>query len=139
MYREGPLPSLVLTGFNGHVIALERATGKEVWRFDSGRRHVSVELHLENDVLLVVAGKVVALLDAATGAVLRQTELEGDVEGPRALLLVEPDAIFVSHGGVLTCLERDVTVRWTNPLVGTGYGDPSLAVVGRSARLPASD
>jgi outer membrane protein assembly factor BamB len=137
MYRDGTLSSLLITGFNGRVIALDRASGKEVWRFDSGHRHVTVELHVETDVLFVAAGRLIVLLDPETGAEIRRTEIESELQGVRPVMLVEPDAIYVSHGGVTTCLERDGTLRWTNELTGTGYGDPSLAVTGRTVRTRA--
>lgn len=71
-----PASHLVFVGICGHVLALDRATGTEVWRRKlKGSEFVGVVL--DNDDLLASARGEVFRLDPATGQVLWNNPLRG--------------------------------------------------------------
>jgi hypothetical protein len=69
-------PSFVLAGIKGHVIALDRATGKEVWRT---RLKGTDFVNLATDGTFIFAGNggEVFCLDPGTGAVLWRNSMKG--------------------------------------------------------------
>jgi outer membrane protein assembly factor BamB len=69
-------PSLVLTGIKGHVVALDRTTGSELWRTKlKGADFVN----LVSDGSYIFAGTAgeVFCLDSTTGAVLWRNPMKG--------------------------------------------------------------
>lgn len=68
--------SLVLTGIKGHVIALDRTTGSEVWR---SKLKGADFVNLASDGTFIFAGTAgeVFCLDPATGALLWRNPMKG--------------------------------------------------------------
>jgi outer membrane protein assembly factor BamB len=62
-------PSLVLTGIKGHVIALDRTTGSELWRTKLKGTDF-VNLVSDGNYILAGTSGEVFCLDSATGSVL---------------------------------------------------------------------
>jgi outer membrane protein assembly factor BamB len=133
MYRESSSEELVYLAFSGHVIALSRDRGEVAWRHDLGTRN-ETSIHVEEDVVLAVCGSELVALDPTDGTQQWRTLLPFAQAAP-TLMLVDRDAIFLSQSGEIACVDRAGTLRWSDPLNGTGYGVPTLAVRGRSARL----
>lgn len=61
------IADLIFTGFNGHVTALHRDTGAEVWSWSSPKGRQWVTLLLDRDLLVVSVNGYMYGLDAATG------------------------------------------------------------------------
>lgn len=123
MYRETP-SSLLVTLINGHVVALRTEDGTIAWQ---RRREHAAYLLVDGDRVIVVDGSEVECLTCATG------ESEWRVStGLRSIglcaALVTPSTYCVSIGGAVACITKDGALAWTNPLPGTGYGAPTLAM-----------
>lgn len=74
--REDEMRDMIYIGIRGCAVALDRATGQEVWRTElKGRDFVSVAL-AGRDVLAASRGRLFCL-DASTGYVRWQNELTG--------------------------------------------------------------
>jgi outer membrane protein assembly factor BamB len=130
-YREGPSPSpYVVTAFNAHVVALEAATGRELWRKrltgDAPRGAVRIQVS-EDEVLAVGAGQLV-VLRLADGETLCRVNVTAEM-GISALVVGR--RVYVSSSGVLSCVDLDKrAVLWSNELAGTGYGSAAIGVPG---------
>jgi outer membrane protein assembly factor BamB len=68
--------SLVLTGIKGHVIALDKTTGRELWRTRL-KRSDFVNLVTDGDSIFAATSGEVFCLDGATGAVLWNNPMKG--------------------------------------------------------------
>jgi outer membrane protein assembly factor BamB len=68
--------SLILTGIKGHVIALDKATGREVWRIKLKRADFVNLLTDGNHVFAATSGEVFCL-DGATGSILWNNPMKG--------------------------------------------------------------
>ena len=126
MFRTAAPGPLVVTAFNGRVIALEAQTGRVAWQVQQ-----TGPLRLEVTETRVVAGggDRLGIFDYATGSVIAQLELSV------ATLLIAGDRVYVSSSGSLTCVALDTgTILWRNELPGTGYGAAALAVPGHSVQ-----
>lgn len=72
--------SLILLGVHGNVIALDRATGQQVWCAElKGADFVNV--HLDEDRVIAATKGEVFCLDANTGASLWHNQLPGQGRG----------------------------------------------------------
>jgi outer membrane protein assembly factor BamB len=126
MFRSAAPGPLLVTAFNGRVIALEMQTGRVAWQVQQ-----TGPLRLEVTETRVIAGggERLALYDYATGSVIAQLDL---IVGT---LMVVGDRVLVSSSGSLTCVALDTgTILWRNELPGTGYGAAALAVPGHSVQ-----
>ena len=68
--------SILLSGIKGHVIALDKATGHEVWRTKLTRGDF-VNILLDGDFLFAATSGEVYCLDAGTGTVLWKNPMRG--------------------------------------------------------------
>ena len=68
--------SLILTGIKGHVIALDKATGHEVWRTKL-KRSDFVNLMSDGNVIFAATSGEVFSLDAGTGTILWNNRMAG--------------------------------------------------------------
>jgi outer membrane protein assembly factor BamB len=67
---------MVFVGIGGHVVALDRATGSEIWRTKlKGSDFVNVAL--DGDTLLATARGQLFCLDPSSGSIRWQNELKG--------------------------------------------------------------
>lgn len=126
MFRSAAPSPLVVTAFNGRVIALEAETGRVAWQVQQ-----TGPLRLEVTETRVVAGggERLAIYDYATGTLIARLDMPGHT------LLVVGDRVFVSSSGSLACVALDSgTIVWRNELPGTGYGAAALAVPGHAVQ-----
>jgi outer membrane protein assembly factor BamB len=126
MFRSAAPGPLVVTAFNGRVIALEMQTGRVAWQVQQ-----TGPLRLEVTETRVIAGggERLGLYDYVTGSVIAQLDL---IVGT---LMVVGDRVLVSSSGSLTCVALHTgTIVWRNELPGTGYGAAALAVPGHSVQ-----
>jgi outer membrane protein assembly factor BamB len=126
MFRSAAPGPLLVTAFNGRVIALEMQTGRVAWQVQQ-----TGPLRLEVTETRVIAGggERLALYDYVTGSVIAQLDL---IVGT---LMVVGDRVLVSSSGSLTCVALHTgTIVWRNELPGTGYGAAALAVPGHSVQ-----
>jgi outer membrane protein assembly factor BamB len=73
-------PSAIFIGIHGDVIALDRATGQQLWKTElKGMDFVTVLL--DNDRVLAATKGEVYSLDAATGQILWRNDLPGEGRG----------------------------------------------------------
>lgn len=87
---------MLYIGIGGHAVALDRATGTEVWRTKlKGSEFVNVAVD-GNDVFASARGQVFCL-DAATGTVRWQNELTGLGWG----------LVSIAGGGAATAAEAE--------------------------------
>ncbi len=134
MYRGASTEdTLLYLAYNGRAFALDKATGRVVWRKDLDEAG-DVCLHVEADALFVACANVVMALDPVTGALRWKTQLPL-TSAMMPLMLVDASGVYVTLGGEVACVARDGALRWSDPMHGTGYGSPTLAVRGRSVRL----
>jgi outer membrane protein assembly factor BamB len=68
--------SLILTGIKGHVIALDNATGREVWRTKLKRADF-VNLVTDGSAVFAATSGEVFCLDGATGSILWNNPMKG--------------------------------------------------------------
>jgi len=137
MYRETPGEALVYLGFRGRVFAFFKESGVVAWRAELGSDG-EVCLHVGEDTLWAACSESVLAIDPRSGAVRWRAELPFRVT-QNVLMLVDTDAIFLSSGGEIACVGHDGTVRWSDPLQGTGFGPPTLAIRGRAVKLESKD
>lgn len=71
------LCELVFTGFNRHVVALDRETGQVVWQWAASHGSGYTTLLLDGDRLIVSVMGYTYALDALTGRQLWMNELAG--------------------------------------------------------------
>jgi outer membrane protein assembly factor BamB len=74
--REDQMRDMIFIGIRGYAVALDRATGEEVWRTElKGRDFVSVAL-AGRDLLAASRGRLYCL-ETSTGTVRWQNDLKG--------------------------------------------------------------
>ena len=99
-------------GIKGHVLALDRATGAELWRTKLEgvrmRAHDFVHLHRDADALYASYNGEVFCLDPATGTVRWKNDLRGLGTGVTSLLSDEPG---IAEEGPVSLAEAERRVR----------------------------
>jgi outer membrane protein assembly factor BamB len=133
VYRDQPRSDLLVVALRGVVVALDRTSGREVWRNELEAGGLgAVYLVVEHDLVFAsAAGSGVFALEYATGATRWTASTTG---AGRATILVEDDAVFVAKGGYLDCFGLDGQPRWKQELSGLGSGPASLAFPGHEAQ-----
>jgi outer membrane protein assembly factor BamB len=111
--------------FANEMVALEAATGAEIWRFQAndwvwGGPAIGEDLLYFGDL----SGGFYAL-ERETGAVRWQIQPGGAIVGTP---LVTPDGIyFTTEDGSLVCVNPEGTIRWNQPLADSLHAGPVAA------------
>lgn len=71
------IAALVFIALKKHVVAIERASGREVWRQDLGRKDDLITLVLDGDLLIAYASGHLFGLDPGTGRIVWENDLPG--------------------------------------------------------------
>ncbi|AKT39606.1 uncharacterized protein CMC5_037550 [Chondromyces crocatus] len=157
MYRDPPSDApLVLTAINGVVVAYDRLSGRQVWRFQAtlqgvehaptlcvveGQRVVSVSAkEVRTAMLSWTAAAEVNCLDYLTGGRLWTCDAVGEkgIGLYTATLLVSGGQVLVTQGTQLFAFSLlNGTLQWQQPLRGLDGSDVvrpvSLALPGHTA------
>jgi len=132
MYRHhDPLAPLLVLAFGGHVIAVERRTGKVVWRQQHYEPYTARLLFPPGRVLLAYHKDLVCLA-YANGQVLWQTA----VPTPTDSIVVDGDEIFFGAVGEAACVDVNTgALLWHHPFPGMGTTAVALGVPGNVAQI----
>lgn len=123
MYRDTNTSPLVITAFNGRVVALARDTGTVAWSVQLVGGGGSVRLHVDAHRVVALGAQELAVMAYLDGKVLLRTQV------PNGTLLVDGDTAFVSNAGELSAIDLQTgELRWNNTLPRTGYGVASIGV-----------
>ena len=108
--RRSPV-RLTYVGIKGHVLALDRATGTEIWRTKlSGLRMKTsdfVYLSLDDDQLYATLSGEIFCLDSASGEVRWHDQLKGLGTGLVSIVSAASPASDGGPSSLLTRAERD--------------------------------
>lgn len=107
--------SMIYVGIKGHVLALDRATGTEIWRTKlSGVRMKTsdfVNLSLDGDQLYATLSGEIFCLDNASGEVRWHDQLKGLGTGLVSIASASSPLSDGSPSSLLTRAERDRMAR----------------------------
>jgi outer membrane protein assembly factor BamB len=127
-YRGQPRHPLVVTAFRGVVIAVDTASGKEIWRADLGA-FGAVRLHVDEHRVIALGRTKMRVLEYTSGDVIANLEAGGTT------LLVDGDVAYVSADGVVIAVDLVAgEILWRNDLPGTGYGPAALGTPGNTVQ-----
>jgi len=113
-------PNILLIGIAGNIVAIDAATGKEIWRNPVGGTDVVV-WHVDGDVVYAAAGSSVVCLNQSTGIKLWSQYISWWSQ--LTTLHFRNGNLYVGSGGVLYCLNPiSGELIWHNPLRFLGRG-----------------
>lgn len=125
---------LVVTGFNGHVIALDPKTGAVVWQTTLGGRTYNVRLDVSDQLVVVLGWNELVVLEYATGRIVFRVPVPPN-QPSASTMLVDGGLVYLSFLGALTCVSLgEQRVLWHNELPGTRNGPAAIGVPGRSVQ-----
>ncbi|MDI3291574.1 PQQ-binding-like beta-propeller repeat protein [Polyangium sp. 15x6] len=131
MYRhQDPHAPLLVLAFGGHVLAVERRTGKVVWK----QKHEPylVRLLFAPERVLLGYGKELVCLAYETGQVLWQTSVPVWIDS----ILVDGNEIFFGAVGEAGCVDVNTgALLWHHPFTGMGTSSVALGVPGNVAQI----
>jgi outer membrane protein assembly factor BamB len=134
MYSASWSPSpLVVTAFNGHVIAIDPRTGGVAWQRDLA---ISYDLRLDvGDSLVVALGvKKLVVLEYLSGNVVFELDVPS-ASPTMTTMLVDGGLVYLSTLGSMTCISlAERRALWSNDLPGTGNGHAAIGVPGRTVQ-----
>jgi len=87
--------SNIYLGIKGHVVAVDNATGTELWRTKLGGNMNITNVALQGDMVVAFAGGKLFALDPATGTTRWQNSLKGLGWGPCILAPANPQSAVV--------------------------------------------
>jgi outer membrane protein assembly factor BamB len=135
MYRDlEPHAPLLVLAFNGYVVAVERRTGKLVWKQQYHEPYMARLLFAPERVLLGYHKELVCLA-YATGQVLWRTTVPTWIDS----IVVDGDEIFFGAGGEAGCVDVNTgALLWHHPFKGMGSTAVALGVPGNVAQIDRS-
>jgi len=135
MYRHlDPHAPLLVSAFNGYVVAIERRTGKLVWQQQHHEPYTARLLFPPGRVLLGYHKELVCLA-YMTGQVLWRT----DVPTSTNSIVVDGDEIFFGAAGEVGCVDVNTgALLWHHPFPGMGATAVALGVPGNVAQIDHS-
>jgi hypothetical protein len=123
---------------NRHVLCLDRASGKEIWRAQAVSGATVTLLVAEGRIYAASTGSA-ACVDESSGKVIWTTAVDG-LASPVAIALdfvVPGGQLFLACPGLLFSLSATTgKLLWTNGLVGLGYHPVCLRVPGAITSQP---
>ena len=140
MYREQAQVGapLWIVAFNGKVFALERLTGKIVWRLEMTFSGGCVELVMDRDLVVACDTERMAFINYADGNVRRVVDRKDVARRSRPVVLVDEGHLLVGGSGEVACYTRDGELLWDEGFAGDGYGSVALGVPGNVRQADAN-
>jgi putative pyrroloquinoline-quinone binding quinoprotein len=131
MYRSAPTPLLVVA-FAEKVFGIDRETGEIRWRvlIDALPRK-TVELAVDDDVVIAVSGSALAFIDYATGDVRKHVLRKDVAKTARPVMLLDERHLYIGGTGELACYTRSGDLVWEQPFKDQGFGEIALGIPGR--------
>ncbi len=125
-YREQETAVLVVA-FNGWLIGVDPATGKERWEHHLGGS--AIRLLVAGDRIYAANQQSLHAFAYPSGEVLWRVA----VSGGDTMMLVG-DRIYLGSAGVIECVTADGRALFRNNFPGKGHGPVAFALPGESAR-----
>ena len=115
---------------DGHLLAMEVATGRLAWQHELAVKDaVEMAIH-EGRVYATSGGSVLSCFDYRTGTPIFEKQVPGVYRG-RPTMLIQDGRLFLGSGGEVACFDLDGNVIWHEGLVGRGIGNVALGVPGQ--------
>ncbi|HUS65222.1 MAG TPA: PQQ-binding-like beta-propeller repeat protein [Kofleriaceae bacterium] len=125
---------VLVVAFGGRIFGLDPASGQHRWMREMARTGQTqvIRLALDGERVYAAIWRDLTCLDAATGAVLWQT----NVEDACSNLLVADGRVHAAGGGKMRSFNAATgALLWEDDFAGFGGGDVALALVGGDAPL----
>jgi outer membrane protein assembly factor BamB len=121
--------TVLVVALGGKIAGLAPDSGQILWTNKlegGGYGHVYLAID-QGRILASADGAALFCLDLSSGATIWKSKTTG--EG-RAVIVVEPDAIYVAKGGRVDRFAIDGRLLWSQPLEGFGLGGVTLGFPG---------
>lgn len=125
-YRQSNNDTTLVVGCGRSVVALDRDTGKPIWRVDSicSIGAAVMVVRVVDEVVVVLGGSRIVVLDRGAGA----EQWRIDLSHAATSLLVNVDRWFVGGAGEVSCVTPQGALLWTNSMSGLGVLGPAMAI-----------
>jgi outer membrane protein assembly factor BamB len=126
-----PVPPILITAFNGYVVALDPRTGAIAWELPERLYGATPRLYVTATYSLVLGGGYLACFDTQSGHLHWRAETFGVT-----LLYPGGDLIFSAAYGEVECFAIRTGQRlWHQEFKGKGHAPVALGVPGVVAQL----
>jgi outer membrane protein assembly factor BamB len=131
MYRSSAEPNrtLLVVAFRGKLFALERTTGRRVWRLeiDSTTHETPIDLVVGDNVVVACSVNKLSFVEYATGRLLGFVQRE---ESGRPTMLIDGEQLIVGAYGAVACYTLTGQLLWRDGFSGEGYGAVAIGFPG---------
>lgn len=115
----------LLVGLNGHLFALDPATGQTRWKVVLASTGLVTFVLTDELVIATTTNDHLVGIDRPTGTERFRSRTSGS---GKATMLLSGDQLFVAKAGVLECFRLDGTLRWKESFPGMGNRSVSLGL-----------